>query len=47
VEKGWEGALIESLIFAQLKPFIDDPALRVDAVGPPIMLTSRLGTDRW
>lgn len=38
VEKGWEGALIESLIFAQFKPFIDDPALRVDAVGPPIML---------
>ncbi|MFZ0459470.1 MAG: PAS domain S-box protein [Rhodoplanes sp.] len=38
VEKGWEGASIEALISAQLKPFMDDPALRVDAAGPPIML---------
>jgi PAS domain S-box-containing protein len=38
VEKGWAGASIEALIFAQLKPFMDDPALRVDAAGPPIML---------
>lgn len=38
VEKGWEGASIEALVSAQLKPFMDDPASRVDAAGPPIML---------
>ncbi|MGZ9018793.1 MAG: sensor histidine kinase [Rhodoplanes sp.] len=38
VEKGWEGASIEALISAQLKPFMDDPTSRVDAAGPPIML---------
>jgi PAS domain S-box-containing protein len=37
VEKGWEGALIEALIFAQLKPFAD-AADRIDAAGPLIML---------
>jgi PAS domain S-box-containing protein len=37
VEKGWEGALIEALIFAQLKPFVD-AADRIDAAGPSIML---------
>ena len=39
VEQGWSGASIEALIFAQLKPFVDDPAARLDAAGPPIMLT--------
>ena len=40
VEQGWSsGALIEALVFVQLKPFIDDPAARLDAAGPPIMLT--------
>ena len=38
VEKGWAGASIEALIAAQLKPFMDDPASRVDAAGPSIML---------
>lgn len=38
VDKGWEGASIEALILAQLKPFTDDAATRVDAAGPPIML---------
>jgi PAS domain S-box-containing protein len=38
VDKGWAGASIEALISAQLKPFMDDPASRVDAAGPPIML---------
>ena len=39
VEKGWSGASIEALIFAQLKPFMDEPAARLDVAGPPIMLT--------
>ena len=39
VEQGWSGASIEALVFVQLKPFIDDPAARLDAAGPPIMLT--------
>jgi PAS domain S-box-containing protein len=38
VDKGWEGASIESLITAQLRPFTDDPRSRVDAAGPPIIL---------
>lgn len=38
VEKGWTGASIEALIFAQLQPFMDDPAHRVDLAGPPIVL---------
>lgn len=38
VDKGWEGASIEALISAQLKPFMDDPTSRVDAAGPAIML---------
>ena len=38
IERGWTGATIETLIFAQLKPFLDDPALRVDIEGPPITL---------
>lgn len=38
VEKGWTGALIKSLIFDQIKPFIDDAVSRVDAAGPPILL---------
>jgi PAS domain S-box-containing protein len=38
VDKGWEGAAIDALIFAQLRPFTDDPASRVDAAGPPIIL---------
>ena len=38
VEKGWTGASIEALISAQLRPFMDDPAARIDAAGPPIML---------
>lgn len=38
VEKGWTGASIEALIFAQLRPFMDDPDGRVDLAGPPIML---------
>lgn len=37
VEKGWAGASIDALIFAQLEPFIDTSA-RIDAAGPPIML---------
>ena len=28
VEQDWSGALIEALVFVQLKPFIDDPAAR-------------------
>ena len=39
VEKGWSGASIEALIFTQLKPFMDEPAIRLDVAGPPIMLT--------
>ena len=39
VEKGWSGASIEALIFAQLKPFMDEPAARLDTAGPPITLT--------
>ncbi len=39
VEKGWGGAPIEALIFAQLKPFMDQPVARLDVAGPPIMLT--------
>ena len=38
VEKDWSGASIEALIFAQLKPFMDEPAARLDVAGPPIML---------
>jgi PAS domain S-box-containing protein len=38
VEKGWSGASIEALIFAQLKPFIGESATRLDVAGPPIML---------
>ena len=38
VEKGWEGALIEALIFAELKPFMVEPAVRLDVAGPPIIL---------
>ena len=38
VEKGWSGASIEALIFAQLKPFIGEPVARLDVAGPPIML---------
>jgi PAS domain S-box-containing protein len=38
VEKGWTGASIEALIFAQLRPFMDDPANRIDLAGPPIVL---------
>ena len=37
VEKGWSGASIEALIFAQLKPFMDEPG-DADVAGPPIML---------
>ena len=39
VEKGWSGASIEALIFAQLKPFMDEPVARLDVAGPLIMLT--------
>lgn len=39
VEQGWSGASIEALIFAQLKPFMEEPATRLDVAGPPIMLT--------
>ena len=39
VEQGWSGASIEALIFAQLKPFMGEPAARLDVAGPPIMLT--------
>ena len=39
VEQGWSGASIDALIFTQLKPFMDEPAARLDAAGPPIMLT--------
>ena len=39
VEQGWSGASIEALIFAQLKPFMDEPARRLDVAGPRIMLT--------
>ena len=39
VEKGWGGAPIEALIFAQLRPFMDQPAARLDVAGPPVMLT--------
>jgi PAS domain S-box-containing protein len=38
VEEGWEGASIEALILAQLKPFTDGHAARVDAAGPSIVL---------
>jgi PAS domain S-box-containing protein len=38
VEKGWTGASIEALIFAQLRPFMDDPTHRIDLAGPPIVL---------
>ena len=38
IERGWTGATIEALIFTQLKPFLDDLALRVDIEGPPITL---------
>jgi PAS domain S-box-containing protein len=38
VEKGWTGASIEALIFAQLRPFMDDPDGRVELAGPPIVL---------
>lgn len=38
VEKGWTGASIEALIFAQLRPFMDDSNDRIDAAGPPIVL---------
>ena len=38
VEKGWSGASIEALIFAQLKPFIGEPVARLDVAGPPITL---------
>ena len=38
VERGWTGATIEALIFTQLKPFMDEPASRVDVAGPPITL---------
>ena len=37
VEEGWEGASIEALVIAQLKPFAD-AADRIDAAGPSIML---------
>jgi PAS domain S-box-containing protein len=39
VEQGWSGASIEALIFTQLKPFMDEPAARLDVAGPPMMLT--------
>jgi PAS domain S-box-containing protein len=39
VERGWSGASIEALIFAQLKPFMDEPGARLDVAGPPITLT--------
>jgi PAS domain S-box-containing protein len=38
VERGWTGASIEALIFAQLRPFMDDPTHRIDLAGPPIVL---------
>jgi hypothetical protein len=39
VEQDWTGAPLESLILGQLTPFIDDAASRIDAAGPPILLS--------